>query len=140
MIQQEVCVSQALGSTTSGDQHLPPPRARPLPKIYIYPKAGASFRQSSRRPTGNKALEKQAFDLAAIQSLSRAAGADKSGVGSAATPGRKRLLGGVTFWTGLEGVTKTALLLLLGAGVGGLLLPEARAAVAQAKFGEKRIE
>ncbi|CAN0121221.1 unnamed protein product [Ectocarpus sp. 6 AP-2014] len=98
------------------------------------PSAGGGGRASSRRPTGNKALEKQGFDLAAIQSLSRAAGTDNSGVGGAATPGRKRLLGGVRFWTGLEGVTKTALLLLLGAGVGGLLLPEARAAVAQAKF------
>ncbi|CBJ48822.1 hypothetical protein Esi_0049_0027 [Ectocarpus siliculosus] len=98
------------------------------------PSGGGGGRASSRRPTGNKALEKQGFDLAAIQSLSRAAGTDNSGVGGAATPGRKRLLGGVRFWTGLEGVTKTALLLLLGAGVGGLLLPEARAAVAQAKF------
>ncbi|CAM9340742.1 unnamed protein product [Ectocarpus sp. 4 AP-2014] len=98
------------------------------------PSGGGGGRASSRRPTGNKALEKQGFDLAAIQSLSRAAGTDNSGVGGAATAGRKRLLGGVRFWTGLEGVTKTALLLLLGAGVGGLLLPEARAAVAQAKF------
>ncbi|CAN0541237.1 unnamed protein product, partial [Ectocarpus sp. 12 AP-2014] len=98
------------------------------------PSGGGGGRASSRRPTGNKALEKQGFDLAAIQSLSRAAGTDNSGVGGAATPGRKRLLGGVRFWTGLEGVTKTALLLLLGGGGGGLLLPEARAAVAQAKF------
>lgn len=89
---------------------------------------------SSRRPTGNKALEKKPFDLAAIQSLSGAAG---TGAETAADPGRKRLLGGVRFWTGLEAVTKTALLLVVGAGVGGLMLPEARAAVAQAKFGER---
>lgn len=58
-------------------------------------------------------------------------------MGSATDPGHKRLFGGVRFWAGLEGITKTALLLLVGAGVGGLLLPEARAAVAQAKFGER---
>lgn len=75
--------------------------------------------------------------MAAIQSLSRAAGTDGTSGGSSHT-GRKRLLGGVQFWVGLEGVVKTALLLLAGAGVGGLLLPEARAAVAQAKFGERR--
>lgn len=51
-------------------------------------------------------------------------------------PGRRRLLGSVRFWAGLEAVTKAALLLLVGAGVGGLLMPEGRAAVAQAEFGE----
>eukprot|EP00752_Nemacystus_decipiens_P009944 g8867.t1 len=100
-------------------------------------KKSNSSTTSRRRPTGNKALEEKHFDLAAIESLSQAAGTGNNSwtaAGSAADPARKRLLGGFRFWTGLEGVAKTALLLLAGAGVGGLLLPEARAAVAQAKF------
>ncbi|CAM9474295.1 unnamed protein product, partial [Hapterophycus canaliculatus] len=104
---------------------------------------GGSSRATGRRPTGNKALDKKPFDMAAIQSLARAAGTDKPGsggtgpAGDTSRAGRKRLLGGVRFWAGVEGVVKTALLLLAGAGVGGLLLPEARAAVAQAKFEAK---
>lgn len=73
----------------------------------------------------------------AVQSLSRSA---QVGTGQAgqipSKPGGRRLLGGVRFWTGLEAVTKAALLLLVGAAIGGLLMPEARAAVAQAEFGE----
>ncbi|CAM9463333.1 unnamed protein product [Sphacelaria rigidula] len=71
----------------------------------------------------------------AVQSLSRSA---QVGIGQAgqipSKPGGRRLLGGVRFWTGLEAVTKAALLLLVGAAIGGLLMPEARAAVAQAEF------
>ncbi|CAN0017767.1 unnamed protein product [Scytosiphon promiscuus] len=102
--------------------------------------SSGSSRAAGRRPTGNKALDKKPFDMAAIHSLSRAAGTYRpgnSGAGAggvSSRPARKRLLGGVRFWVGVEGVVKTALLLLAGAGVGGLLLPEARAAVAQAKF------
>lgn len=93
---------------------------------------------STTRRTGNKALDKQSFDMAAVQSLARSANLGKGRVQSSSNTGRKRLLGGIRFWMGFEAVTKASLLLLVGAGVGGILLPEGRAAVAQAKFGESR--
>ena len=122
-------------------------RAEPTKVFDVFPSflfaasgksAAANSRKSSavasRRPAGNKALNRQPFDLAAVQSL--AGTSKRQEPGSTKGAELKRFVGGVKFWAALENVTRVLLLLLLGAGVGGLLLPQGRAAVAQAKFGE----
>lgn len=69
-----------------------------------------------------------------MQSLTGAS--ERKETGSFTGTDLKRVMGRLQLWSGVERVTRVAILLLIGAGVGGLLLPQGRAAVAQAKFGE----
>lgn len=69
-----------------------------------------------------------------MQSLTGAS--EHKETGSSTGADLKRVMGGLQLWSGVERMTRVVILLLLGAGVGGLLLPQGRAAVAQAKFGE----
>eukprot|EP00904_Undaria_pinnatifida_P002747 jgi/Undpi1/12473/HiC_scaffold_5.g02144.m1 len=108
----------------------------------------AKVRHINRRPAGNKAMDQQPFDMASMQSMAFAASGNFGKGAAGTTSGNASLAGGiggsgggkgrgVRFWAAVEGVTKTALLLLAGAGVGGLLFPEASAAGAQTKYGEE---
>lgn len=93
-------------------------------------------------------MDQQPFDMASMQSMAFAASGNFGKGAAGTTSGNASLAGGiggsgggkgrgVRFWAAVEGVTKTALLLLAGAGVGGLLFPEASAAGAQTKYGEE---
>lgn len=106
-------------------------RFTPVPREH----PGAAKPGAGKRLAGNKALEKQSYD-AAVKHLTGSLGTK---TGKRGPSGLRDLMGSLRFWVGLEGFTKATLLLMVGAGVGGLLLSDGRAAVAQTEFGEEPV-